>query len=60
MSFTHGWWGFMIGIITLNSQARVREQQIRKSYTAHALKLLASQEFRKVYSNPQMEWRFNR
>lgn len=60
MGFGHYWWGFMIGIVAANADARYREQRINQWNNNFALRQYASLEFRKAYSNAQMEPRFNR
>jgi hypothetical protein len=52
--------GLLIGIISANLDRDRNEKRIIQHYNDYALRTYASKEFMQAYSNPQMEWRFNR
>lgn len=52
--------GFFLGIICANLDRDRNEKRIIQHYNNYALRIYARQEFTQAYSNPQMEWRFNR
>lgn len=60
MGVLHYFFGFMIGIGAANLDTNRREEYLKRWYNNYALRTYASQEFRKAYSNPQLELRFNR